>query len=170
MPRYPSKRQSYGTRRKNQVESTKRLRASRAEESARDAEQRRNELHRKYDYLVNFTPEMIRCGKDFDQLVSEIIPKSCSTCPRSSPALTLIRESCSACRSKKNTGVFKFSAQNNMDPGDVPPQLQDLTYIEQMLIAQIHPIVTLFRVQGNQWKYHGNVISFRQNIERYASV
>ena len=29
----------------------------------------------------------------------------------------------------------KFSADNNMDPGDVPDELEGLTEIEEMLIA-----------------------------------
>ena len=34
----------------------------------------------------------------------------------------------------------KFSSGNNMDPGEVPEELQDLTEIEEMLISKIFNI------------------------------
>jgi hypothetical protein len=36
----------------------------------------------------------------------------------------------------KKTLRKKFSAENNMDPGDVPEELKSLMEIEKMLIAQ----------------------------------
>jgi len=35
----------------------------------------------------------------------------------------------------------KFTAVNNMDPGAVPEALQDLTTVEQMLIARVAPVM-----------------------------
>lgn len=36
----------------------------------------------------------------------------------------------------------KFSADNNIDPGEVPDKLQGLTEIEKMLIARIFPVMS----------------------------
>lgn len=56
-----------------------------------------------------------------------------------------------------------------MDPGEVPPELQGLTYIEEMLIAQIHPVISIYRLKGGQFGHSGNVINFRQNIQQYIT-
>ena len=46
----------------------------------------------------------------------------------------------------------KFCAVNNMDPGEVPPELMGLTMIEQMLIAQVSPSLTVMRLpRGGQY-------------------
>ena len=39
---------------------------------------------------------------------------------------------------KQCDNMPKFSDGNNMDPGDVPPELRRLTMIEEMLIALSH--------------------------------
>uniref|UniRef100_A0ABD2W733 ATP-dependent DNA helicase n=1 Tax=Trichogramma kaykai TaxID=54128 RepID=A0ABD2W733_9HYME len=60
-----------------------------------------------------------------------------------------------------------YSANNNMDPGPIPYELADLTYVEQMLIVRVHPVVSLFRLNGNQYFYTGNVINFKQNVQEF---
>ena len=57
---------------------------------------------------------------------------------------------------KKPSNRDVYTSNNNMDPGDVPFQLQDLTYIEQMLIARVHPVISLYRIKGCQYSYSGN--------------
>ena len=47
------------------------------------------------------------------------------------------------CYTEKNE-VKKFLARNNMDPGEVPEELRGLTQIEEMLIAQIFPIISIY--------------------------
>ncbi|CAG8739329.1 20867_t:CDS:2, partial [Gigaspora margarita] len=42
----------------------------------------------------------------------------------------------------------KFSFENNMDPGDVPKELQGLTEIEEMLIVQIFPVISVYCLRG----------------------
>jgi hypothetical protein len=50
---------------------------------------------------------------------------------------------CRRCYSDKNTPK-RFSEENNMDPGDLPEELQGLTEIEEMLIAQIFPVISVY--------------------------
>ncbi|KAL7290849.1 hypothetical protein TKK_0015583 [Trichogramma kaykai] len=57
-----------------------------------------------------------------------------------------------------------------MDPGEIPTELQDLTYIEQMLISRVHPVVSLYRINGGQYAYSGSVINFTQNIHEYIDT
>ena len=75
---------------------------------------------------------------------------------------------CDGCKTSGNQQ--KFSVENNMDVGMIPDELRDLTYIEQMLIARCHPVVSLYRINGSQYGYSGNVINFKQNIEEYIDV
>lgn len=56
-----------------------------------------------------------------------------------------------------------------MDPGPIPLELTDLTYIEQMLIAEVHPFVSFYKIRGAQYGYNGNIINFRQNIQNYIT-
>ncbi|CAG8645804.1 6062_t:CDS:2 [Rhizophagus irregularis] len=72
----------------------------------------------------------------------------CFKCNERFPSVELIKgEYCRRCHSDNrkvnNTGnntLKKFSADNNMDLGEVPEELKGLTEIEEMLIAQIFPI------------------------------
>ncbi|KAK3917798.1 ATP-dependent DNA helicase [Frankliniella fusca] len=65
---------------------------------------------------------------------------------------------------------YLFRSSNCMDPGVVPEELCNLTYIEKQLIARIHPVISLYRVKGNQMKYSGNIINFTQDVQEVADV
>jgi hypothetical protein len=56
-----------------------------------------------------------------------------------------------------------------MDPGDVPEELQGLTQIEEMLIAQIFLIVSVYCFRGGQYAYRGNVINFLQDVSEFTT-
>jgi len=64
------------------------------------------------------------------------------------PSIKVIKGVCRHCYYDKNL-IKKFSAENNMDPGDIPEELQELTEIEEMLIAQIFPIVSVYYLVGS---------------------
>ena len=55
-----------------------------------------------------------------------------------------------------------------MDPGEVPDELQGLTEIEEMLIAQVFTVMTVYRLRGGQNGYRGNVINFPQDIKGFT--
>ncbi|CAG8792307.1 10618_t:CDS:2, partial [Gigaspora rosea] len=62
-----------------------------------------------------------------------------------------------------------FSIDNNMDPGEVPEELQGLTEIEEMLIAQVFPVMVVYRLRRGQHGYRENVINFSQNVEEFIT-
>lgn len=64
----------------------------------------------------------------------------------------------------------KFSDRNKMDPGPRPPELEGLTFLEQQLIARVHPVVCVYKIRGHQYGYSGNVISFPQDVQEVASA
>ncbi|KAJ1524613.1 hypothetical protein ONE63_011097 [Megalurothrips usitatus] len=55
-----------------------------------------------------------------------------------------------------------------MDPGEQPPELKGLTFIEEQLIARISPVLSVFKLKGHQFGYTGNVINFSQDIKQLA--
>lgn len=55
-----------------------------------------------------------------------------------------------------------------MDPGEQPEELKKLSYIEEQLIAQIHPVISVYRIKGNQFGYSGQVINFPQDISTFS--
>lgn len=118
-------------------------------------------------HLVSYSHQMITAARKFDEKIRKLEIRSCVNCFKAIPELKLDRNNrCAACAKDPN----KYTSQNKMNPGVVPPELQDLTYIEQMLIAQIHPVISLYRIRGAQYSYIGNVINFRQDISSYTTV
>jgi len=60
-----------------------------------------------------------------------------------------------------------------MDPGAVPESLQNLTTMEQMLIARVAPVMSVMRLpeySGGQWRFKGHVVCFPQDIPPVVSV
>lgn len=72
---------------------------------------------------------------------------------------------CNSCRRNSNQ---LFSSRNGMDLGSIPSQLRDLTLLEQLLIARVHPVVSLFKIRGQQRAYSGHVLNFVQRVEIIA--
>ncbi|KJZ69477.1 hypothetical protein HIM_11139 [Hirsutella minnesotensis 3608] len=77
---------------------------------------------------------------------------------------------CSRCISRDGkrgpNEPFFFSAANNLDFGEVPGNLPDLTMVEEMLIARVHVHVKVLQVRGAQYKYRGHVVHFLRNVGR----
>ncbi|GBB88857.1 hypothetical protein RclHR1_15480006 [Rhizophagus clarus] len=67
-------------------------------------------------------------------------------------SMTLFNGKCQRCfkekfsREKENLLPEKFSAENNMDLGEVPEELKGLSEIKKMLIAQIFTVITVYRL------------------------
>ncbi|KAI3945507.1 hypothetical protein MKW98_018324 [Papaver atlanticum] len=57
-----------------------------------------------------------------------------------------------------------------MDPGEVPVELCRLTDLEKILIARVHPVMSVYHVKGQQYKYGCNVINFVQDVSSIAKV
>ncbi|CAG8821419.1 19353_t:CDS:1 [Gigaspora margarita] len=84
------------------------------------------------------------------------------------PSINIVKGECRRCYNDKSE-LKKFSAGNNMDPGDTPEELKGLTEIEEMLIAQIFSVVSVYYLCGGQYAYCGNVINFPQDIKEFMT-
>ncbi len=56
-----------------------------------------------------------------------------------------------------------------MYPGEVPDELKELSEIEEMLIAQVCAVMSVYRLRGGQLGYRGNVINFSQDIQDFTT-
>ncbi|KAK3933276.1 ATP-dependent DNA helicase [Frankliniella fusca] len=54
--------------------------------------------------------------------------------------------------------------------GEVPPELDNLSFIEQLVIARVHPVVSVYRLKSGQRAFSGHVINFRQDVYEFAKV
>ena len=69
---------------------------------------------------------------------------------------------CSRCQAdlKKNKSIpFRFSAENNMIPSSVPPPLQNLTPVEQALIARISVVMAVYNLRHGSSAARGHVVA-----------
>lgn len=104
-------------------------------------------------------PEHCPLEEVFERAMESLEWRSCPLCHRSS--LSMKDKPC-------GRQCQRFSAANNMDPGPVPPELADLTYLEQQLIARIHPVISVYRIRGQQIGYSGHIINFPQAVKEFA--
>ncbi|GES80914.1 uncharacterized protein LOC105316640 [Rhizophagus clarus] len=117
--------------------------------------------------------------KKFRGKVDKFKHAHCPTCNESFPSITIVKGECrryyseNATTKRKNNmdpdNTKRFSAENNMDPGEVPDELRDLTEIEKMLIARVFPVMSIYRLRGGQNGYRGNVINFPQDVQEFAT-
>ena len=76
---------------------------------------------------------------------------------------------CSRCSRDKKTPK-KFSVENSMIPSPIPPHLQGLTQVEEMLIARALPIMRVYIKPGGQRGYSGHCINLPQNVTDLAKL
>lgn len=86
--------------------------------------------------------------------------------------MDLKEEICHACflRDKRNQVPFLMSIENEMDPGDVPACLPELTQVEEMIIARSHVQMMVHRYRGHQYHYSGHCVSFMQNMVKTVDM
>lgn len=73
--------------------------------------------------------------------------------------------SCKACQKHPT----QLTDVNNMDPCDVPPERLCLSPVEKQLIAAVLPVISVYRVNGNQFAYRGQVINFPQDVAEFLT-
>ncbi|KAH7119472.1 hypothetical protein B0J13DRAFT_457717, partial [Dactylonectria estremocensis] len=70
-------------------------------------------------------------------------------------------KSCSCCISQDKERApnepYFFSTANNLNFGEVPGNLPNLTIVKEMLIARVHVHMKVLQVRGAQYKYRGHV-------------
>ena len=99
--------------------------------------------------------------------------ESCSRCKERWFYMDLKSDVCHRCfnRDKGNrTTPFLMSAENEMDPGELPAHLPKLTQVEEMIIARSHVQMIVHRYRGHQYHYSGHCVSFMQNMAKTVDM
>jgi len=105
----------------------------------------------------------------FHAKMSSLSFSHCSCCNELIPSIKLTSSGsvCSRCSRDKQEPKL-YSAANNMDPGSVPPALQDLTQVEEMLISPVMPIMSVYRLPLVQYGYSGHVFNLPQDVASFV--
>ena len=129
-------------RKKGTNQNTKRIKVQK-EHTAHQNEDDSEPAHQSEDVsepttnsdATTISEEEHRILQGFRDKMDNISYKVCSICNERIPCMILINNiTCRRCHTEKHVPK-KFSADNNMDPGEVPDELKGLTEIEEMLIA-----------------------------------
>ena len=105
----------------------------------------------------------------FHSKLAEVKFASCDMCLESFPGLSVKQNECSRCSRDKKTPKL-YSALNLMDLGPVPPELQGLSQVEEMLISAVMPIMTVYRLPHGQLGYNGHVVNLPQDVGAFVAT
>lgn len=110
-------------------------------------------------------------AQHFRKAINELKWGWCLECNTKFPNMSA-RGLCNFCKKDKDkhSEYSLFSARNLMNPGRVPIELSRLTNLESLLIAPVHPVMSVYRVKAQHYKYGRNVINFVQDVNVIASV
>uniref|UniRef100_A0A1X7U168 DUF6570 domain-containing protein n=1 Tax=Amphimedon queenslandica TaxID=400682 RepID=A0A1X7U168_AMPQE len=109
----------------------------------------------------------------FHESISSLTFLTYETCLEQFPNMSVSRQpnrvnECRRCATDKHIPKL-YSSGNNINPGPVPPQLQDLSQAEEMLVSAIMPVMSIYRLLHGQCDYSGHVINFPQDIKSFAT-
>ena len=122
-----------------------------------------NNLNNKFP-SAHFTSEAYDKLKKFHEKLKTFCIRQCVVCKEAWPNIS--GDMCTRCKRDKIL-PRKFSNENNMIPSPVPPQLQGLTQVEEMLIARAFPVMNVYcKPRGGQRAYRGHVITFPCKIKK----
>ena len=107
--------------------------------------------------------------KTFEEQQMSYSFNRCTTCKERRIDITLVDGICKKCRQDKNL-IKMYSAANFMDPGTVPPELQDMSVVEQQLICKIAPAIQLHMLKHGGLAAKGHCVTFPQEIDEPARI
>jgi hypothetical protein len=98
--------------------------------------------------------------------------ETCSRCQERWFAMDLKDGICHSCflRDKGNKTPFLMSAEKEMDPGELPAHLPELSQVEEMVIARSHVQMMVYRYRGHQYHYTGHCVSFLQSNAKMVDL
>lgn len=104
-------------------------------------------------HQIQYNPPLNEEHHRFRERIDELSSMHvCTICKEAYPGMKTKllhgRLSCFCCASSKSTN--RFSELNNMNRGEQPYVLQQLTQVEEMLIAHVNPILQVTHAHGGQ--------------------
>lgn len=79
-------------------------------------------------------------------------------------------EICKRCSLDTKNKVKMYSDENNMNPGKVPPELADLSMIEEQLICKISPCINVHMLKHGGIGSSGHCVTFPQAINEPSQI
>ena len=111
---------------------------------------------------------IIQAGLEMEAELAKIKFEFCKICreKRGDSGINPKTRICRRCdREKpKENMPYMFSPENNMYPGPQPPELANLTLVEQVCIARAHTLLRVVNLKGGGSKIKGSSISFAQDV------
>ena len=78
---------------------------------------------------------------------------------------------CQSCRKYLKKGKTPpLSLANSLWLGEVPSELSNLTYVEQLLISRVRHNWCIVKVASGRYKMHANAISFTNPVPKAATI
>jgi hypothetical protein len=116
--------------------------------------------------------EQWRWVQSFNNKMADIKMETCTRCKECWFSMGLKDNICQDCfrRDKGNKAPFLMSRENDMDPGELPAYLPELTQVEEMIIARCHVQMMVYRYRGHQYHYSGHCVSFIQNTTKTVNM
>ena len=114
--------------------------------------------------------KVMDCIRSFELKQMSLNFKFCTICKERRIETKISSSSiCKRCNSDKNS-LKLFSFQNNMDPQSVPPELSDLSIIEQQLICRISPCINIHMLKHGGIASAGHCVTFPQEVNEPAKI
>lgn len=112
----------------------------------------------------------ITIASEFDEAIERIEFLVCHKCRRAvqNNHMSRTRDVCLSC-TKESSKQDLFWPTNGFDFGEIPEELKNLTLLEQILIARVHPVVSVFKIKNQQRGYSGHVLNLVQHVEQVAT-
>ena len=169
----------------DEIQLRQQTNAARSRESRQRNQEAQTTLRHQYLHQEGWTdpqrqlhqqPWVMNSMSSFHNKQTKWKQKLCTVCHEVWPTRGNHRESvdlnnshiCTRCKCDKGEPK-RYLQLNDMDPHTVPECLQNLTQIEEMLIARVCPVMCIYRKHGGQRGYKGHVINFPQNVKEFIT-
>ena len=123
-------------------------------------------------YLELHDNPIYEAGFRFKEEIEKLELVTCTICHEKwFHKLTPKTKKCERCAKEKKVDSIPltFSDENNMNPGQQPPELKNLTVIEAAAISIIIPVTKIYNHRGGGSTLRGHSISYEQDIEGFAT-
>ena len=114
--------------------------------------------------------EAMEAIKEFEKEQMSYQFNTCRVCNECRLQFKLSKDGCCTRCLKDKSAIKMFSKENNMDPGDVPQELQGLTIVEQQLICRIAPAISLHLLKHGGIAANGHCVTFPQEVSEPGRI
>ena len=127
-----------------------------------------------YRVIPDSTPQnpLLKAGKKMEEELESMSLEFCNVCKESKLNSNVNPDTgiCRRCVNErpKDGQPYKFSPENNLHPGPVPPPLKNLSRVEKAAITPLRTQMTVVKLKGGGARLKGHAISFEQDIASFA--